>query len=609
LTTYTRASKFASTLDDSYSLDIHHQKETAVGIFENRFILNKIGEARVEEGVDPSTEIRTDLFDHNKLTDVINIARAKAGTHSKSSWGTRLHKQTEALDKGEQPFDDPVAQPDLDAYEWETQLLEFDQIERFCVNDEVQAAGTPDRTTKVVDDQTGRLWIVDLKGLALTTPIPTPEGWTTMGDVQVGDTVFDAYGEPCMVTKKSEVKRIGTYVVKFDDGSQVVCDQEHIWWTTTGRGYNDKTTAKPIQEIIDTFHDGTGRRQHRVPVAGALSLPEADLSIDPYLLGCWLGDGASRGGTITKERALFEILESDGNDLGIEQMDSRKPHVITRTVLGLTSQLRELDLLHNKHIPPGYLRASLGQRLRLLQGLMDTDGTWNTARREADFTTTDKGLALAVEELVSSLGQRAYLCSNLAKGFGLEVLCYHVRFTPVDINPFRLPRKRDQASASTKPTTRAQRRVMLSIEEGPDVETACIAVDSPSRTYLCGERMIPTHNTGSIDHHHKWALQLAVYAHSLWYDHNHEITVDEKGKPTEVGCKENLEAHTRTPIGVQLDRGIIIHLPRMEGKCDLYEIDLKAGWEAVQEAVWVRNWRKRKDLLKPFNPDNFSCPF
>jgi len=141
LTTYTRASKFASTLDDSYSLDIHHQKETAVGIFENRFILNKIGEARVEEGVDPSTEIRTDLFDHNKLTDVINIARAKAGTHSKSSWGTRLHKQTEALDKGEQPFDDPVAQPDLDAYEWETQLLEFDQIERFCVNDEVQAAG------------------------------------------------------------------------------------------------------------------------------------------------------------------------------------------------------------------------------------------------------------------------------------------------------------------------------------------------------------------------------------------------------------------------------------------------------------------------------------
>ena len=43
------------------------------------------------------------------------------------------------------------------------------------------------------------------KQLALDTPIPTPDGFTSMGDLKVGDIVFDENGQPCHVVAKSEV--------------------------------------------------------------------------------------------------------------------------------------------------------------------------------------------------------------------------------------------------------------------------------------------------------------------------------------------------------------------------------------------------------------------
>lgn len=101
--------------------------------------------------------------------------------------------------------------------------------------DQVSVRGVPlmgfvDRVDPVVtDDGELGLRIVDYKGLALDTPIPTPAGWSTMGDLHVGDSVYGTSGEPVLVTVKSEVHHRPCYRITFSDGTSVVCDNVHLW--------------------------------------------------------------------------------------------------------------------------------------------------------------------------------------------------------------------------------------------------------------------------------------------------------------------------------------------------------------------------------------------
>jgi hypothetical protein len=90
--------------------------------------------------------------------------------------------------------------------------------------------------------------------------------------------------------------------------------------------------------------------------------------------------------------------------------------------------------------------------------------------------------------------------------------------------------------------------------------------------------------TGSVDYPHKMAMQLAMYARSLPYD----IATDNRGEPEE---------------GLDLSRGVIIHLPAGEGRCDLYEIDIARGWGACLIAKQVWAWRATKGLTELFDPD------
>ncbi|MFC6019076.1 replicative DNA helicase [Plantactinospora solaniradicis] len=72
------------------------------------------------------------------------------------------------------------------------------------------------------------------KALALDTPLPTPDGWTTMGEVKVGDQLLDASGRPTTITAAFEImKDRPCYEVEFSDGSVLVADAEHLWKTTT----------------------------------------------------------------------------------------------------------------------------------------------------------------------------------------------------------------------------------------------------------------------------------------------------------------------------------------------------------------------------------------
>lgn len=146
------------------------------------------------------------------------------------------------------------------------------------------------------------------KALALDTPLPTPAGWTTMGDVQVGDELYDAHGRPTRVVAATDVMiERPCYEVEFSDGSVIVADAQHQWLTETratrrsAAGGSVTVTTEQIRETLTVGADG--RANHSVQNAAALRAPDAALPIPPYVLGAWLGDAHSDGARMTSETA------------------------------------------------------------------------------------------------------------------------------------------------------------------------------------------------------------------------------------------------------------------------------------------------------------------
>jgi hypothetical protein len=337
--------------------------------------------------------------------------------------------------------------------------------------------GTIDLVTTVDDDT---IEVIDWKGLPIATKIPTPEGWTTMGKIQVGDTVFDQKGECCTVVGKSKVKTKNCFEIVFDDTSAVICDDEHLWKLSGGETVS-------IKDL---------RVGDKINVPKPIDVGYVDLPINPYLLGLWLGDGRNRSCDITGgDIEVFSRLQDFGFKLG-SNTEKRSTTLQSRTILGQTGSFRDLGLLNNKHIPEVYFRASYEQRLELLRGLMDSDGNVNIKRKQAVFTSCRKRLSDDVKHLLLTLGQRP-LQSVVHRdtNFKKDVTIYPISFRPIEINPFFIERKASQIDPKWG-VGRSDVRKVVSIIPAKQQETQCISVDSPDNTYLCTENYIPTHNTG-----------------------------------------------------------------------------------------------------------------
>lgn len=597
LVSYTRASTLGKALEDQTGLDIWRKRMVTWGLGRDKALV--LAAASVATTTEDADKGELDRIAEEALT----IARASSG----ATRGTALHKLSEQRDAGTNLSHLPTdAMAALDAYSRLMAGFEVIASETFVVCDALETAGSFDRLVsprwpmEAPDGSTiepGDRLILDLKGLALDTPIPTPTGWSTMGALRVGDTVFGSDGQPCSVTAKSTTKRIGTYVVTFDDGAQVTCDREHLWWVMTGRGARAGLCEQVIgvEDMRDTLFR-YGQRQHRVPVALPLDLPDVELPIDPYLYGMWLGDGSRDGGVITKDPAMFEMLRADGHETGGDYRRDGGP-VETRTVFGLRTALRKAGLLGHKVIPGEYLRASIEQRIALLRGLMDSDGTWNLPRRRAQFCGTDKALVMQVHELALTLGLRAHFATWTARGYGVETTAYGVDFAPEGFNPFRLARKAERVVFGKG--ARSRYRVVQSVEPGPDVETACIAVDSSNHTYLCGREMVPTHNTNKDAKYFgpTYACQQAVYAYGRPYSHRD-------------GRYEWPLWHRDGREGPpSRNWALILHVP-IESVADagLHWVDLQEGYELAELARTVRAQRGRKDLFYPAEPPREARP-
>ena len=343
-----------------------------------------------------------------------------------------------------------------------------------------------------------------------------------MGEIQVGDKLFDINGAVCEVCGKSETKHLPNYRITFDDTSVVECDEEHLW--TLHSGDVRVVTELAVGDLITT--------------AGALQLPEQPLPIDPYVLGFWLADGKHSSGEVCKpDPEIWGEVQRRGYEIS-NNYNEGTDRCRTHTIFGLRGKLDVLGTLGDKQIPQMYLRGSYQQRLDLLRGIFDGDGSANHKRKQAVLNTTRLDFAEQVQELLLSLGQRPLISPYKATGFGRTVDAYCVSFRPNGINPFFLPRKANKV-LKTWGAGESWRRKIVSIEKLAPQPTQCILVDSPSHTFLCTEKFIPTHNTGKkfgneIKHAEQTQLyQLAAFLRypeletidvELWYTDQDDLT-------------------------------------------------------------------------------------
>lgn len=248
------------------------------------------------------------------------------------------------------------------------------------------------------------------KELALDTPIPTPDGFTNMGDLKVGDTVFDENGQPCHVVAKSEVDDTEqAYRIMFRDGSSIVAGERHLWDVEYIRGKPtpmQMTTGEIYRRTVryrDKYRDNSKEYRRsliRIPVTKPLQCEEAELPVDPYLYGYWLGNGCARDSDIT-------VRDSD-----VEQIIRLVPYEAKGIITQLGSkrirynELKQMKLksFRDKVIRPEYLRASEKQRWALLQGLIDSDGSISDRKALSTYVSTIKPLTDSVRELLWSLG-------------------------------------------------------------------------------------------------------------------------------------------------------------------------------------------------------------
>ena len=328
------------------------------------------------------------------------------------------------------------------------------------------------------------------KAIDIKEPVLTPDGFKEHGLLEEGDYVYAGDGFPVKVTARTPIfTDARCYRVVFDDGYGIICSGDHLWVVerrTSKRDYYRRKGRERVVMSTEEMKDYGCGIDHRLSVwVVPVEFHEKELPIAPYTLGAWLGDGHSSCGRITcGDEEVFKRIRKDG--YCIKETTVK----ITKKVLTIPL-LRHAGVLDNKHIPEIYKAGSITQRMELLRGLMDTDGTISDEKSIAVFVNTNERLSRDVFDLCLSLGFKARVSEYWKTANGKECHYFHVSF-PVrkGREPFFIKRKVKRCRDFKKPI----RRFIVSIEETESIPVSCIEVEGDG-SYLVGRNLIVTHNS------------------------------------------------------------------------------------------------------------------
>lgn len=244
-------------------------------------------------------------------------------------------------------------------------------------------------------------------------------------DIKKDDLIMGDDSTSRKVLKKFSGEKL-CYDIIPNKGETWACTEDHVLslkWCYQNRRLNvngkiyqkGDTVNIPVNEYLKLHKTA---KRHLMLYRVGVEYPEVDHVIDPYILGLWLGDGSkNKFKFFNNDIEIIDYLVQYINTNGYEaNVSTGRPSVKVVTVRKdyhnhlAKTLLKELQLKNNKHIPNSYLVDSRSNRLRLLAGLIDTDGNLNANGNKINFEITQKleVIARGIHTLANSLG---FYCS------------------------------------------------------------------------------------------------------------------------------------------------------------------------------------------------------
>lgn len=207
--------------------------------------------------------------------------------------------------------------------------------------------------------------------------------------------------------------------------------------------YKENISVEDYLKTTSSYKHNTWQWQ------ASVEFKEKQLPINPYILGIWLGDGTSTRPDLTcgdEEVCDSWLQEADSRNLNVRlsnnggkaytfHLSSKHPQTIPNSLL---EDLRELNLLGNKHIPHNYKTSSMEQRLKLLAGLIDTDGSRDDGKNSIEITQKSLRLTEDILYVMRSVGMSANIKKKIVNG----VTYYRIHASTVnELPPCKVARK------------------------------------------------------------------------------------------------------------------------------------------------------------------------
>ena len=321
----------------------------------------------------------------------------------------------------------------------------------------------------------------------------TPDGWNTMKNIKKNDYVIGSDGKRKQVLNIYEQGIREVYKVKFIDGTEVLCDKEHLWTVYENNKLITKTVSEILQKTISTkyfdkrYNTFQNKYRYAIPLSKEIeySTSSNELLLNPYYLGLLIGDGGFTSNRIRFTNSNLNIIEKLKNTLPendkIEYsskydyvISSKKKWKKSSTKLALIKYNLDGKKSTEKHIPKEYLYADIESRKLLLQGLIDSDGYLVNGKLD-EYSTSSKQLANDFIELSRGLGHIATL---------------HERDTHYTYNGEKKEGKKNYRIRFLNKTKKS----IISIEYSHNELCKCIEVDSKDHLYVTNGFNL-THNT------------------------------------------------------------------------------------------------------------------